>query len=114
METPLGRGYAIMVDRSAHDYYWTVALDNQALVTFTQDRVRICRSYTHRRGLPDEEMRRIVMPWTAKDAIHSTKKAKSKGAKKQWRAVANKVLKETGDDAKAKMIANGVIKKRGR
>lgn len=52
------------------------------------------------------------MPWTAKDAKKSTKKANTKGKASQWRAVANKVLKETGDDAKAKIIANGVIKKR--
>lgn len=54
------------------------------------------------------------MPWTAADASSSTKKAKSSKAKKQWAAVANAELKETGDDAKAKRIANGVIKKRGK
>lgn len=54
------------------------------------------------------------MPWTAKDAVHSTKKAKSAGAKKQWKTVANKVLKESGDDAKAKRIANAAVKKRGK
>lgn len=52
------------------------------------------------------------MPWTPKDARHSTKKAKSPKAKRQWSAVANKVLAETGDDAKAKIIANGVIARR--
>lgn len=39
---------------------WTVALENGALVTFTQDRVRIANSYTHRRGITDERMRGIV------------------------------------------------------
>ena len=52
------------------------------------------------------------MPWKPSDAKASTKKAKSPKAKKQWSAVANKVLAETGDDAKAKIIANGVIAKR--
>lgn len=52
------------------------------------------------------------MPWTSKDATRHTKKAKSKGAKKQWSSVANKVLKETGDEAKAVRIANSAVKKR--
>lgn len=54
------------------------------------------------------------MPWQNTDAKKSTKKANTKGKAKQWKAVANKVFKETGDDAKAKMIANGVIKNRGK
>lgn len=54
------------------------------------------------------------MPWTTKDAKSSTKKAKSPAAKKQWAKVANKVLKETGDEGKAKMYANAAVKKRGR
>ena len=59
--TPLGTGRALLVERTQHDYYWTVALDDtQALVTFCQDKLRICRSYTHERGISDEEMREIV------------------------------------------------------
>lgn len=54
------------------------------------------------------------MPWTPSEARKSTKKAKSPKAQKQWSAVANKVLAETGDDVKAKIIANGVIKKRSK
>lgn len=54
------------------------------------------------------------MPWTPKDASRSTKKAKSKAAKKQWSTVANKVLAETGDDGEAKRIANAAVKKRKR
>jgi hypothetical protein len=42
METPLGFGYAILVETGPHDQYWTVALDNGALVTFSQDKIRIC------------------------------------------------------------------------
>jgi hypothetical protein len=54
------------------------------------------------------------MPWSPSDAAHSTKKAKSKNQKKQWSTVANQVLAKTGDDAKAKRIANGVIAKQRR
>jgi hypothetical protein len=60
VETPLGDGYAILIESGGHDIYWTVALHNKALVTFTQDRIRICSSYTHRRGIDDERMKLIV------------------------------------------------------
>ena len=60
VETPLGDGYAILFESGAHDNYWTVALENKALVTFTQDRIRIANSYTHRRGITDERMAMIV------------------------------------------------------
>lgn len=59
METPLGRGYAIVLETTAHDYFWTVAFEDGALVTFTQNKIRICRSYTHGR-ISDEEMRQII------------------------------------------------------
>jgi hypothetical protein len=54
------------------------------------------------------------MPWTMESALRHTHKAKSKGAKKQWSAVANKILQESGDDAKAIRIANAAVKKRGK
>lgn len=55
------------------------------------------------------------MPWTASDGpARHTKKAKSAVAKRQWRDVANSVLKRTGDEAQAVRTANGVIKKRRR
>lgn len=60
VETPLGEGYAVFFEARAHDNYWTVALENKALVTFTQDRIRICNSYTHRRGINDDQMKKIV------------------------------------------------------
>ncbi len=53
-----------------------------------------------------------VMPWITQDAIKKDKKANTSAKKKQWAAVANSVLKKTGDDAKAIKIANGVIKKK--
>lgn len=58
--TPLGKGYAILVESLGHDYWWTVALASGAIVTFTQDRIRIANSYSHRRGINDRAMRRIT------------------------------------------------------
>lgn len=58
--TPLGDGYAILIEATAHDYYWTVALESGALVSFTQDKIRIANSYTYHRGISDERMREIV------------------------------------------------------
>jgi hypothetical protein len=52
------------------------------------------------------------MPWTTKDVGGKTKKAKSPTAKRQWKDVANSILKRTGDDARAIRGANSVIKKR--
>jgi uncharacterized protein YdaT len=52
------------------------------------------------------------MPWTSKDASRHTKKASGSGAKKQWSKVANKVLKDSGDEGKAVRIANAAVKKR--
>lgn len=61
VDTPIGSGRAILIERTPHDYYWTVAMDdNQALVTFCQSKLRICRSYTHERGITDEQMREII------------------------------------------------------
>ena len=60
VETPLGRGYAIIVELCAHDNWWTVALKNGAIVTFAQDRIRISNSYTHRRGVSDKRMRKVI------------------------------------------------------
>lgn len=54
------------------------------------------------------------MPWTAGDAAKKTKKAKSPKAKRQWRDVANSVLKRTGSDSLAIREANAVVKKRKR
>lgn len=61
VDTPLGTGRALFVERTPQDYWWTVAIDdNQALVTFAQNKLRICRSYTHERGISDEQMREII------------------------------------------------------
>ena len=49
------------------------------------------------------------MPWTAKDAERHTHKASTPAAQRQWSAIANKVLADTGSDAKAIRIANGQV-----
>lgn len=55
------------------------------------------------------------MPWTPNDGpARHTKKAKSPAAKKQWAAVANNVLSQSGDDGKAVRIANAAVAKRSR
>jgi hypothetical protein len=56
VSTPQGPGRALLIERTAHDYLWTVALDSCALVTFTQDKILIGRNYTHGRGITDEQM----------------------------------------------------------
>ena len=58
--TPLGKGRALFIEYTAHDYYWTIALENCALVTFPQNKLRICRSYTHGRSVTDDEMMQII------------------------------------------------------
>ncbi len=52
------------------------------------------------------------MPWSAKDASKKTKKAKSPKARRQWKDVANSVLKKTGDEARAIREANAVVGRR--
>lgn len=52
------------------------------------------------------------MPWTSSDGpSRHTKKAKTPATKKQWSAVANKVLADSGDEGKAVRIANAAVKK---
>lgn len=61
VETPVGKGRALFVERTPHDYFWTVAMnDSQALITFMQNQLRICRSYTHQRGISHDEMKDII------------------------------------------------------
>jgi hypothetical protein len=70
VETPLGPGRAILVERTQHDYFWTVALATCAIVTFTQDKIRICKSYTHTRGISDERMKQIIGGASSKEAVN--------------------------------------------
>jgi hypothetical protein len=50
----------LFVESGEHDSFWTVVLDNQAVVTFTQEQIRISRSYTHGRGVNDRQMKAII------------------------------------------------------
>ena len=60
VETPLGRGYAILIETGADEYGWTVALDTGAIVTFSQDKIRMTKSYSYGRGITDENMKEII------------------------------------------------------
>lgn len=51
------------------------------------------------------------MPWKMSDATAHTKKANTPGKKQQFATVANKVLKDTGDEGKAIRIANAAVAK---
>lgn len=52
------------------------------------------------------------MPWSPNDGPERhTKKANTASKKRQWADVANKVLGDTGDEARAVRTANGVIAK---
>lgn len=62
VKTPLGSGYAMFIEPGEYDTYWSVVLDNQAVVTFTQEQIRISRSYTHGRGISDRQMKQIIAP----------------------------------------------------
>ena len=62
VKTPLGSGYAMLLEPGEFDSYWTVVMENGAVVTFTQDKIRISRSYTHGRGINDEQMKQIIKP----------------------------------------------------
>jgi hypothetical protein len=50
------------------------------------------------------------MPWEPKEAKAHTVKANTAPKQKQWADVADKVLAQSGDEKKAIVIANGVVK----
>lgn len=52
------------------------------------------------------------MPWKSKDAERHTKKADTPVEQRQWKDVANSVLKRTGDEARAIRSANAVVARR--
>lgn len=51
------------------------------------------------------------MPWTAADATKHQKKATTAALRHTWATVANNILKETGDDARAIRGANAAVDK---
>jgi hypothetical protein len=52
------------------------------------------------------------MPWAAIDAAKKTHKANTSVKKRQWRDVANGVLKKTGNEGRAIREANAVVGRR--
>ncbi len=53
------------------------------------------------------------MPWTASDGPHRhTKRANSPAKRKKWAAVANAVLKKSGNEGQAIRIANAMVKRK--
>jgi hypothetical protein len=52
------------------------------------------------------------MPWTARSAKKFTKKARSPAAKRQWKSVANSMLKRGKSEGAAVRAANAAVAKR--
>ena len=50
-----------------------------------------------------------MMPWSQRDAYRHTSKASTPHLQRQWAQIANSVLEQTGDDARAIREANAVI-----
>lgn len=50
------------------------------------------------------------MPWQPSESKAHTVKANTAPKQKQWSEVANSVLEKTGDDRRAVITANGVVK----
>lgn len=60
VNTPVGHGFAVVLEADALDHWWTVILDSGAFVTMKQNKLRAIRSYTHGRGVTHEEMKEIT------------------------------------------------------
>jgi hypothetical protein len=61
VDTPLGRGDAILIEDADNTYYWTVVLhETRALVTFEQPQLKVTRNYTAGWGFSHEDMRDII------------------------------------------------------
>lgn len=60
VDTPLGKGEAIFIKDNYWDCYWTVVLDNRAIVDFRQSQIRVSKSYTHSRGISHKQMKVII------------------------------------------------------
>jgi hypothetical protein len=56
----LGHGRCVLIERTQHDYFWTVFMDSCAVVTVEQRKIRVTRNYSHGRGFCDREMRNIT------------------------------------------------------
>jgi hypothetical protein len=66
--TPLGRGWALFLESTTADNFWTVALNsNGALITLRQKYVKATRNFTLGRNFPVSEMRKIIDSDEAKE-----------------------------------------------
>jgi hypothetical protein len=58
VETPLGKGLAIIYMDDLTDIYWTVIiLETRAIVQFRNQKIRAAKTYTLGLGIDDEEMK---------------------------------------------------------
>ena len=53
------RGFAVLVESDANDYYWTVVFPSGVLVTYPQKKIRYVRSFAMG-GVSDAEMKAII------------------------------------------------------
>ena len=61
VDTPLGKGTAILIESGDHDYHWTVVLhDNRAIVTFRQHQIKATRNYSNAWGMSDTDMKKAL------------------------------------------------------
>lgn len=49
------------------------------------------------------------MPWSGDDATKHNKSVRTSADKRLWNAVANRILKQSGDEGKAIRIANSQV-----
>jgi hypothetical protein len=61
VDTPQGYGRAILLESKDNDYYWTVVLaDSLAIVTFPQNKIRICRHYSLGLKFTEDDLRVVL------------------------------------------------------
>lgn len=58
--TPLGTGYAFMIETENHDNWYTVFMQDRSIVTLRQEKILTQKSYTHGRDMSDAEMRSAI------------------------------------------------------
>lgn len=68
VETPVGKGYAFIIELEQADNWYTIALDSQAIVTLPQEKVLMRKDYTHGRGMSAPDMLGAVQRF--KDKLH--------------------------------------------
>jgi hypothetical protein len=60
VQTPLGRGHAVIFESTPDDNFWTVIITgNLAIVTFKQKEIRAVRCYTLG-SISHEDMKEII------------------------------------------------------